>query len=84
MREKLEKALGPESMEIVDESHLHAGHSGARPEGNSHFRVEIVSAAFEGKSRVERQRMVYGILSEEFTAGLHALSVKAAAPGEKP
>ncbi len=84
MQEKLEKALVPESLEIIDESHLHAGHAGARPEGESHFRVEIVSAAFAGKSRVERQRMVYGLLSEEFAAGLHALSIKAQAPGESP
>ncbi|WP_019906081.1 BolA family protein [Methylobacterium sp. 77] len=74
--------LSPQALTVVDESHLHAGHSGARPEGETHFRVEIVSAAFEGKSRVDRHRMVNGVLDEAFKRGLHALAVKAKAPSE--
>ena len=57
---KLRHALSPARLAIVDQSHLHAGHVGARPEGETHFRVEVVSAAFEGKSRLARQRLVYG------------------------
>ncbi|MHC1999492.1 BolA family protein [Methylobacterium sp. CM6241] len=78
----LDARLAPQTLVVVDESHLHAGHSGARPEGETHFRVEIVSAAFEGKSRVERHRIVNGVLDEAFKRGLHALAVKAKAPSE--
>lgn len=78
----LDAQLAPQTLVVVDESHLHAGHSGARPEGETHFRVEIVSAAFEGKSRVERHRIVNGVLDEAFKRGLHALAVKAKAPSE--
>lgn len=78
----LDAQLAPQALVVVDESHLHAGHSGARPEGETHFRVEIVSAAFEGKSRVERHRIVNGVLDEAFKRGLHALAVKAKAPSE--
>ena len=78
----LDAQLAPQALAVVDESHLHAGHSGARPEGETHFRVEIVSAAFEGKSRVDRHRIVNGILYEAFKRGLHALAVKAKAPSE--
>ena len=76
IKEKLTGAFAPERLDIVDESHLHAGHTGARPEGESHFRVEIVAAAFDGKSRVERQRMVYATLSEELKTDVHALALK--------
>ncbi|MFQ5533894.1 MAG: BolA family protein [Sphingomonadales bacterium] len=68
---------------MVDESHRHAGHAGARPEGESHFRVTIVAAAFEGKSRLQRQRLVYQILSEEMAGPVHALQVVAVAPSEQ-
>ena len=74
---KLTAAFAPSSLVIVDESHRHAGHVGARPEGETHFRVEIVSAAFEGKSRIERQRMVYDLLRDELAGPVHALSVSA-------
>ena len=74
---KLTAAFAPSSLVIVDESHRHAGHVGARPEGETHFRVEIVSAAFEGKSRIERQRMVYDLLQDELAGPVHALSVSA-------
>jgi BolA protein len=79
---KLTAALAPERIEIVDESHLHAGHAGARPGGDSHFRVTIVARAFAGKSRIERQRLVNGVLAEEFAAGLHALALVTLTPEE--
>lgn len=82
IKEKLTAAFAPERLDIVDESHLHAGHAGARPEGESHFRVEIVAAAFDGKSRVERQRMVYATLSEELKTDVHALALKTLTPAE--
>jgi BolA protein len=83
IRAKLSQALAPERLEIVDDSHRHAGHAGARPGGETHFNVTVVAAAFAGKSRVERQRLVYALLSEEFKAGLHALQMSTHAPGEK-
>lgn len=79
---RLREALAPEALEIVDDSHKHRGHAGARPEGESHFHVRIVSAAFAGKSRVERQRMVYAALAEELRTDVHALSLETRAPGE--
>ncbi len=79
---KLRDAFSPVSISVIDESHLHAGHVGARPEGETHFRVEIVAAAFEGGSRVARQRMVYRVLQEELNGPVHALSVTAALPIE--
>lgn len=79
---KLTDALAPARLDIVDESHLHAGHAGARDGGESHFRLEIVSQAFAGKSRLDRQRMVYGLLSDEIAAGLHALAMKTLTPEE--
>jgi len=82
IEQKLNRELAPERLEVIDESHLHAGHAGARPEGESHFRVEVVAAAFDGKSRVDRQRMVYAILADELKGGIHALSLKTFAPGE--
>ena len=79
---KLNEAFQPESLKIADESHLHAGHAGAQPEGETHFRVTVVSARFVGKSRVERHRMVNAVLSEELAGPVHALAVNASAPGE--
>ena len=84
MEKKLNEALSPERLLIVDESHKHAGHAGARPGGESHFRVDIVSVAFEGKSRVARQRLVYGALAEEMASDIHALSLQTFTPGEDP
>jgi BolA protein len=78
----LRRAFAPVRLSIVDESHKHAGHAGARPEGESHFRVEIVSALFEGKSRIERQRMVYAALAEPMKTDIHALALKTLAPTE--
>ena len=82
IRAVLTDAFSPELLEVVDESHLHAGHAGARPEGETHFRVSLATAAFDGVSRVERQRMVNTALANEFAGGLHALSIRALAPGE--
>ena len=78
----LQAGFAPERLEIVDDSSRHAGHAGAHPGGESHFTVTIVSPAFEGLSRVERQRRVYAALSEELAGPVHALSVKALTPGE--
>ncbi|MCH8182493.1 MAG: BolA family transcriptional regulator [Proteobacteria bacterium] len=79
---KLEAGLSPESIEIVDESDLHAGHAGAREGGESHFRVAVVSGEFAGKSRIERQRLVYALLAAEMAGPVHALSLTTLAPGE--
>jgi BolA protein len=79
---KLTAALQPERVKVVDESELHKGHAGHRPGGQSHFRVEIVSAAFEGQSRVTRQRRVYEILADELKAGVHALALTTLTPAE--
>lgn len=79
---KLESGLTPEAIEIVDESHLHAGHAGAREGGESHFRVAVVSRKFAGKGRIERQRLVYALLAAEMAGPVHALSLTTLAPGE--
>ena len=79
---KLREAFTPESLDVIDESHLHEGHSGHRPGGETHFRVYIVSDAFEGKSRIERHRTINGLLAAELAAGVHALAIDARAPGE--
>ena len=79
---KLTTAFAPLRLDVIDESHQHAGHAGHRPGGETHFRVYIVSEAFRGKSRVERHRMVNEILSNELRGGVHALAIQASAPGE--
>jgi BolA protein len=79
---KLREAFLPESLDVTDESHLHEGHAGHRPGGETHFRVNIVSPAFEGKSRIERHRMVNATLDAELKGSVHALAIKAQAPGE--
>jgi BolA protein len=80
--EKLTAAFAPLRLDVLDESHQHAGHSGSRPGGETHYRVHIVSEAFRGKSRIERHRMVNTTLSGELAGGVHALAIHAAAPGE--
>jgi BolA protein len=80
MRRKLEEAFAPTALRIVDESHLHAGHAGHDKRGESHFAVEMVSDAFAGKSRVERQRMVYAVLDEELKERVHALRLVLGTP----
>ncbi len=79
---KLREAFAPESLDVTDESHLHEGHAGHRPGGETHFRVYIVSPAFEGKSRIERHRMINATLAAELAGSVHALAIKAQAPGE--
>lgn len=79
---KLREAFAPQTLDVVDESHLHEGHSGHRPGGETHFRVHIVSAAFQGKSRIERHRMINTTLSAELAGSVHALAIAAQAPGE--
>lgn len=79
---KLTDAFAPQSLEVVDESHQHAGHAGHRPGGETHFRVYIVAEAFRGKSRVDRHRMINAALATELAGGVHALAIHAAAPGE--
>jgi BolA protein len=80
---KLKDAFTPESIDVIDESHLHQGHAGHRLEGESHFRVYIVAKAFAGKSRIDRHRMINAILSDDLKGGIHALAIHAAAPGEQ-
>ncbi len=83
IRDKLTAAFQPERLEVVDESARHAGHRGAPEGGESHFNVVIVAAAFKGRSRIQRQRDIYTALSEELAGPVHALSLKAFAPGEQ-
>lgn len=82
IRATLTAALQPTRLAVHDDSHRHAGHHGARPEGETHFRVEIVSAAFAGQTRVARQRRVYGLLADELAGGVHALQLTTLAPDE--
>lgn len=82
IEQRLREGLAPARLEIIDESHRHAGHAGARPGGETHYRVEIVAEAFEGKSRIARQRMVYALLAQEMADGVHALALKTLTPGE--
>ena len=82
IEKKLTEAFSPQSLNVLDELHQHEGHAGHRPGGQTHFRVYIVANAFKGKSRIERHRMINGILSDELAAGVHALAIHAAAPGE--
>jgi BolA protein len=82
IRDKLTASFAPAALEVIDESAQHAGHSGARPGGETHFNVRIVSNAFEGVSRVERQRRVYAALAAEMKASIHALSLTTLTPAE--
>ncbi len=82
MRERLMVALEPTRLDVVNESHLHAGHAGSPGTGESHFRVLVVSTLFEGRSRVDRHRMVNDVLADLLRQRVHALAIKAYAPGE--
>ena len=79
---KLTEALAPTALDVIDESHHHAGHGHHHPDGESHFRVEVVSAAFVGKSRIERHRLVNALLAEELASRVHALAIGARTPEE--
>lgn len=84
IHDKLVRAFAPDRLEIEDQSHLHAGHAGAREGGESHFRIEIVAAAFDGKSRIDRQRLIHQCLAGELAGPVHALSIAARTPAEDP
>ena len=83
MTRKLNDAFTPDSIDVVDESHLHEGHAGHRQGGQSHFRIHIVSQSFAGKSRIDRHRMINAVLADDLAGGVHALAIHASAPGEK-
>jgi BolA protein len=83
IREKLMLALQPTRLEVINESHLHAGHSNSPETGESHFRLLIVSAAFTGKSRLERHRLVNSALAAELKGKVHALAIRAYGPDEE-
>ena len=82
MEHKLTQALAPQRLKIVDDSEKHKGHAGYREGGQTHFRVEVVSEAFTGQSRVARQRRVYEILAAELAGGVHALQLTTLTPEE--
>jgi BolA protein len=82
MLNRLNSALSPTRIELRDESEAHRGHGGYNPAGESHFSLAIESPAFAGKSRVERQRLVYAALGDHMKERVHALSIRATAPEE--
>lgn len=82
IRRKLSEQLSPVRLDIIDDSHRHAGHAGARAEGETHFTVTVVADAFAGKNRVARQRLVYAILADELRGRVHALSLTTLTPDE--
>ena len=82
IRDKLTTAFSPKALEVLDESHHHAGHGGTRPEGETHFTVTMVSDRFAGQSRVQRQRAVYQVLEAELKERVHALALNLATPEE--
>jgi BolA family transcriptional regulator, general stress-responsive regulator len=82
IREKLESALKPELLEVEDDSHRHKGHAGHRPGGETHFNVTIVAAAFKGRTRIERHRLVTAALADVMGNPIHALGLKTLTPEE--
>jgi len=82
MLARLNSALSPSRIELIDDSEQHRGHGGFNPAGESHFSLRLESAAFAGKNRVQRQRMIYAALGELMRERVHALSIRATAPGE--
>ena len=82
IRRKLTEKFAPTRLEVEDQSHLHIGHEGARPGGETHFAVRITSSSFIGQSRVARQRLVYETLADELATRVHALSLTTLAPDE--
>jgi BolA protein len=82
IKTKLDQGLQPVRLDIVDESHRHAGHAGHNHQGESHFAITVVSAAFAGKSRVERHRLVNALLAEELAGRVHALGLTTLTPDE--
>ncbi|MGA2042220.1 MAG: BolA family protein [Roseiarcus sp.] len=82
IKAKLTAGLDPIALAITDESHLHAGHAGARAGGQTHYRIKVASARFAGQGRLARHRMVYALLADEIADGVHALALQTLAPGE--
>ena len=82
MLARLNSALSPTKIDLIDDSEQHRGHGGYNPEGESHFSLRVESPAFAGKTRVERQRMIYAALGDLMRERVHALSIRATAPGE--
>lgn len=82
IRDKLTAAFAPLALDVIDDSARHAGHAGSRPGGETHFSVRIVSSAFDGVSRVERQRRIYAVLARELESRVHALALTAQTPDE--
>ena len=76
IKKKLVEAFEPTRIDVIDESHLHAGHVGARPEGETHFRIVISSDLLSGKTRIEKQRKIYKVLADELSGPVHALSIE--------
>ncbi len=83
LREKIRTSMEVVDIELIDDSHRHAGHAGSRAGGNTHFRLRVVSDAFAGLSQIERHRMVYAILSDEMAGQIHALNIVARTPDEE-
>ncbi len=81
---RLTEGLHPSLLDVIDESHQHAGHAGARPGGETHFRVRVTAEAFAGKSRIVRHRMINELLAVELRDRVHALAIEARAPAEEP
>ena len=82
IKRKLTEFFAPKRLVVIDESALHSGHVGARPEGETHFRIEIVSERFEGLTLVARQRLVYDALRDDMGTDIHALALKTISPSE--
>jgi BolA protein len=82
IRERLEAGFSPTHLQVKDQSHLHAGHAGAQ-DGMGHFEITIIADAFEGKSRIERHRMVYGAMGSLMQTDIHALKINAFSPAER-
>ena len=82
MLRRLSSALSPTKIELIDDSEQHRGHGGYNPSGESHFTLHIESPEFAGKNRVQRQRMIYAALGDLMESRVHALSIRATAPGE--
>jgi len=82
MLRRLNSALSPTRIELVDESEQHRGHGGYNPEGESHFALRIESPVFVGKNRIDRQRLIYAALGDLMRERVHALTIRATTPGE--
>ena len=83
MESKLQAAFAPVALSVMDDSHKHIGHAGARPGGETHFTVSLVADAFAGLSRVQRHRLIYDALADELKERVHALSIDAKSPAEQ-